>query len=447
MIFEFQGKDVVVQRANHIIPSSLETPLEILVPGSKSLTNRFLLLGGLAKGSSVLENALDCEDSRAMSQALRQLGCQVEWQERNLVVQAPERLAVPRAPVGTPQGSPTIFVENAGTAMRFLMAACGLMSTPITLDGNQHMRRRPQGDLVAALQQLGAQVSCLENPGCPPIEICGPIQAGHIRLKAHISSQYLSALLMVLPLCAGNSRIELDGPLVSRTYIEMTLNCLKHCGVRVDADSNLSGFQIPGSQAIRNFKIDIEPDASTASYWFALPAMVQGTILMKHVPETSDQGDWGLLDLLRKMGIKVLPKGLETRVSSSSFGGIEVNMNSMSDVAPTLAVIATQANSPTMITDVGNMRVKECDRISVLQKAFDQLGLQMKSGPDWIQIIPGLKSEEKTGLVVLDPHDDHRMAMVFTLLGLRYGNVVVKNYACVAKTYPHFFKEFSRFLG
>jgi len=436
--FIFRDADVLVQKSG---PVSLQPDLfaeGISVPGSKSLTNRFLLLAALSGGTCVLKGALDCQDSRVMSDALRMMGCDISWNGQDLVVQAPSSLSL--------DSGSHLYIENAGTAMRFLLALTSMFSHQITLDGNRDMRRRPQSDLVDALQTLGARVTYSGTPGCAPVTIEGPVHGGKIELKADVSSQFLSALLMILPLLKEDSDIVLNSSLVSRTYVAMTLDCLNRCGIRIESNPELSHFHISGRQRVQPFQIRIEPDASTASYWFALPVMLGGRLRVEGLPKHSFQGDFGLLEIMKTMGLSVVRKEGCVDIGYSSFSGIDVSMNSMSDVAPTLAVIATRAETPTLIRDVGNMRVKECDRIAVLQQAFDDLGLHMESGSDWMRILPG-QSRRTTGQPVwLNPHDDHRMAMVFTLLGLHYGDTGIRNYACVEKTYPGFFSEFTKIL-
>jgi len=432
--FEFNDADVSVHRLEPVM-GSFSPIIDASVPGSKSLTNRYLLLASLAHGESSIRNALDSEDSRVMQRALNECGCLVRQQEDRLVVNTPAHWKI--------DDHSTLFVQNAGTAMRFLTAAVAVrQSQAVTLDGNKWMRRRPQADLIEALRTLGAEIVCTEREGYPPLRVQGPISGGRVELVGSISSQFLSALLMALPGCINDSVIHLTTNLVSRTYVEMTISCMERVGIQVEADPDFKTFRIPGNQKYRPFTVDIEPDASTASYWFAVPAMLSRTIRMASIPPESTQGDFGLITILENMGIDCSRDRNTITIKPSSLQGVDVNMNTMSDVAPTLAVIATQARSTTRISDIGNMRVKECDRIAVLQEAFDRLGLVMRSGSDWIEVDPGPEELDKQAIVELDPHEDHRMAMVFALLGLRYGGIRIKNYACVDKTYPDFYRDF-----
>ena len=420
-VFQQDGELTLVNKASAV-------SWRASVPGSKSLTNRYLLLAALAKGTSTLTGALHSDDTVYMRQALDQVGVLVKEQDTTWTVE------------GTPdwrQPSEDIFVGNAGTVMRFFSPA--LASQPMTsvITGNERMLVRPIGDLVVGLRQLGVTVDYIGESGYPPLKLKGPMQPGDIEIKGDSSSQYLSGLLMVLPLLAEDSVVRISGDLVSRTYVEMTLDCMARLGVSVEVDASFRSFTIRGSQAYRPEKIAIEPDASTASYWFALPLMVGGEVQVKNVPDTSHQGDFGLLDIFEKMGAGIRREAGHVSITSAPLRGVDVDMNTMSDVAPTLAVAATQASSPTTIRNIFNMRIKECDRIDTIQKAFDALGLKMESGRDWMKIYPGQPTREAT----LNPEDDHRMAMIFALLGLTYGGVRIQDPECVAKTYPDFYKE------
>ena len=405
----------------------------VSVPSSKSLTNRYLLLTSLAAGRSTLKNPLISDDTRYMKEALGQVGVPIRTGDSQWQIMGRPRWNAAKH---------TLFVGNAGTAMRFLTPALALSPNATVITGNERMLVRPIGDLVEGLRGLGVSVTYLEKDGYPPLQIKGPCKPGAITIKGNASSQYLSGLLMCLPLLENSSRIEISGDLVSRTYVEMTLNCMKEMGVTVETGPDFRQFHIKGRQRYQPQTIAVEPDASTASYWFALPLMIGGSVQVAHIPGHSHQGDFGLLEIFRNMGARVERNEEGVRIATGDLEGIQVDMNTMSDVAPTLAVVATRAKSPTTITNIGNMRIKECDRIATLQTAFDALGLTMESGQDWIKVFPGKANQS----ALLDPQDDHRMAMVFSLLGLAYGGVSIRNSECVAKTYPNFFAEMGKAL-
>lgn len=413
----------------HRIDVSAAAPVHaaVSVPGSKSLTNRLLLLAALARGESRLHAPLDSEDTRLMAKALAQMGADIHFTDEAWIVRSNGRLHEPKQ---------AVYVGNAGTVMRFLAPLLCTFSTPTELTCSPRMTQRPIGDLGGALEQLGGRLDYLNHTGYPPMRVAGPLHGGHVQVPGARSSQYLSGLLMTLPGLSQDSRITLTSPLVSQTYVEMTLWCLAQAGVMVRSDPSGHTFLVPGRQTYGQLDVRVEPDASTASYWWALPLMVGGQIEMPDVSPDSTQGDAGLLRVFQEMGAAVIREPGKLTVKYAPLRGVDVDMNTMSDVAPTLAVVATRANSPTTITNVGHMRIKECDRIATLQRAFDQLGLPMESGPDWMRITPAKPQQS----AVLDPQDDHRMAMVFTLLGLAYGNVGVLQPQCVAKTYPDFYQ-------
>lgn len=429
--------DVFSRRDTSVFVSpSAPVHAHVRVPGSKSLTNRYFLLAALAEGSSTLRFALSSDDTHYMAQALRQMGIAVSLQEDHegltAHIEGSAHWQNPEAP---------LFIGNAGTAMRFLTASVAARQLRATIGGNARMAVRPIGDLVDGLRSLGAEIDYEANEGCPPLRIERGPTPGRLQLPGKASSQYLSGMLMALPCLSGPSEIEVIDDLVSVTYVEMTLDCMRRFGVEVAVDKAFRHFKVtPGTY--RGQEIVVEPDASTASYWFALPVMVGGQVTVRDVPEQSHQGDFGLIDLLQQMGAQVTRNGADVTIAMPDDGvlrGIDVDMNTMSDVAPTLAVAATRAQTPTTIRNVGNMRIKECDRIDTLQKAFDALGLKMETGPDWLRIHPS----KVTQAAEVDPEEDHRMAMVYALLGLADGGVTIKDADCVGKTYPGFYTAFA----
>ena len=410
------------------VHSARSVDFKARVPGSKSLTNRFLLLAALAEGRSRITRPLESDDTRYMRQALADIGVTVACDGQDWVVNGHSKWHSP---------ANDIFVGNAGTVMRFFSPALALGPMSSVITGNERMLVRPIGDLVEGLRQLGVTVNYKGEEGYPPLAISGPMNPGNISIRGDSSSQYLSGLLMTLPLLSSDSQISIEGDLVSRTYVEMTLNCMAGLGVQVDTGPEFKSFHIKGNQAYRAGDIDIEPDGSTASYWFGLPLMVGGKVFVEGVPRTSTQGDFGLLEIIQKMGASVTRTETGVWVESAELSGVDVDMNTMSDVAPTIAVIATMAKTPTTIRNIYNMRIKECDRIDTIKKAFDALGLKMEEGRDWMKIYPGKPDRD----ALLNPEDDHRMAMIFALLGLAHGGVRIMDPDCVQKTYPAFYEE------
>jgi 3-phosphoshikimate 1-carboxyvinyltransferase len=430
--------DTVFSRRDSAVVVSPSGPVQakVRVPGSKSLTNRYFLIAALAEGTSSLRYALSSDDTHFMAKALRQLGVEVQMTEDASGLAASVE---GRTDWASPEEA--LFIGNAGTAMRFLTPAIAVRQVVATIGGNARMAVRPIADLVDGLRSLGAQVDYTENDGCPPLHIQRGPKPGQLKLPGKASSQYLSGMLMALPCLDGPSEIEIIDDLVSKTYVEMTLDCMRRFGVDVAVDAAFRRFKIEPA-TYRAQVVEIEPDASTASYWVGLPLMVGGSVTIRNVPESSHQGDFGLIQLVERMGAVVTRERGDVTIAmpaDDQLQGIDVDMNTMSDVAPTLAVIATRAQSETIIRNVGNMRIKECDRIDTLQKAFDALGLKMETGADWLRIFPSRVSQAAT----VDPEEDHRMAMVYALLGLADGGVTIRDADCVAKTYPDFYDAFA----
>jgi 3-phosphoshikimate 1-carboxyvinyltransferase len=416
--FHFSRKAVAVEKAGPAWG-------RLKVPGSKSITNRYLLLAAMAKGESEIADPLESQDTVHMRAALAALGTQIATE--------PALLRVSPQPFGPPGHA--LFAGNAGTVMRFLAPLLASLPFATELAGDERMAERPIGDLVDALRELGATIRFGKRPGFPPLHFERPLRNGEVTVHSSASSQYLSGLLMVLPTLPGPSTLKLGGALVSRSYVEMTIACAQRFGASWQRSDG--AFHTPGFCAYHGQRLAVPGDASTASYPLALPLMVGGQVEVSNLDPTSHQGDLGLLEVLARMGAKVVFSGSSCTVSGQLQQGVEVDMSTMSDVAPTLAVLATRAATPTRITGVGHMRHKECDRIQTLQNGFDRLGLTMRSGPDWMEIQPGRVVHP--GL--LDPEDDHRMAMVFALLGLADGGVSVCQPECVGKTWPDFWQD------
>lgn len=421
--FHFSPQAVAVERAG-------PARGRLKVPGSKSITNRYLLLAAMADGESAIADPLESQDTVHMRAALAALGTEITSEAALLRVN-PQ----PFRPPGQP-----LFAGNAGTVMRFLAPLLASLPFACELTGDERMAERPIGDLVDALRELGATIRYGQRPGYPPLHFERPLRNGEVRVHSTASSQYLSGLLMVLPTLPGPSTLKLGGTLVSRSYVDMTVACAQRFGAHWQQDGG--AFHTPGFCTYHGQHLAVPGDASTASYPLALPLMVGGQVEVSNLDPSSHQGDLGLMEILARMGAKVVFSGSSCTVSGQLQRGVEVDMSTMSDVAPTLAVLATRAPTPTRITGVGHMRHKECDRIQTLQNGFDRLGLTMCSGADWMEIHPG----RVVRAAQLDPEDDHRMAMVFALLGLADGQVSVREPGCVGKTWPDFWQNMAGLL-
>jgi 3-phosphoshikimate 1-carboxyvinyltransferase len=417
-----------------IQPLSGRLDTTILPPGSKSITNRALLLAALSESRCELHNALECDDTEVMIRALQTLGFEVEvdWSRHTVAVSRP-----PHAPI-VPNASAELFLGNSGTSMRFLTAALALGHGRYRLDGTARMRERPIEDLLEALRALGVQAASEQNNGCPPVCIeSDGLQRGPVSVKGDTSSQFLSGLLMCAPLARGDVTIEVSGRLVSLPYVEMTLAMVQAFGGKI-LRSGESQLHIPGRQQYHRDSYLIEPDATSAGYFFAAAAICGGTVAVP-LPRESLQGDWRFVDVLERMGCQVSRAGGMLQVTGDTLSGIDVDMNDISDCVMTLAVTTCFAAGPTRIRNVGHIRHKECDRISALAAELNRLGARVTEYPDGLVIQPAPLHG-----AILKTYGDHRMAMALALAGLRVPGVLIADPACASKTYPRFFEDLSR---
>lgn len=403
------------------------------VPGSKSITNRALLLAALANGPSQLTGVLFADDTERMLACLDSLGIALE------VDRAAHRVRVQGQGGHWPAASADLYIGNAGTAARFLTAACALAGGPYRLDGNARMRQRPLGPLLAALRQLGADVTDELGTGCPPVVIKGPLHSGRVELDAGLSSQFLSALLHVLPLLDGDSVISLAGGLPAWPYVEMTIRMMAQFGIEQLPEPAGTNVIVPGTQRYRGQVYAIEPDASSASYFFAAAALLGGTVRIEGIGSESLQGDAAFVEILSDMGCQVEREPMATTVSAppdGRLGGVDVDLNTMSDMTMTLAVLAPFADAPVRIRNVGHIRVQESDRLSALTTELSKLGIRVEEGADELVIYPGQPRPAR-----VNTYDDHRLAMAFSVLALRVPGLEIADPGCVAKTFPDFFEH------
>ncbi len=398
-------------------------------PGSKSITNRALVCAALADGPSVLHGVLASEDTQVMIESLGRLGVSVTHDPGrhtcHVIGHGPPRVE-----------SAGLFVANSGTTIRFLTAMAALGTGHFRLDGIERMRERPIADLLAALEQLGVVAATERGNGCPPLAIkAHGLPGGSAHIRGDISSQFLSALLMVAPYAENEVDVHVEGELVSKPYVEMTLAVMQSFGVSV-APGGLQHFHIPGRQRYRACEYDIEPDASAASYFWGAAAVTGGEITVQGLSQNALQGDVRFCECLEKMGCKVRYETDAITVSGGPLAGVDVNMNAISDTVQTLAVVALFAESPTRIRGVGHIRHKETDRIGDLARELRRLGAIVTEHDDGLTITPGeLQPAE------IQTYNDHRMAMSLALAGLRMPGVVIHDPGCVAKTYPNFFED------
>jgi 3-phosphoshikimate 1-carboxyvinyltransferase len=366
-----------------------------------------------------------------MGDSLRSMGAVVEAD------QDAHTLAVGGVDGHVPGKEARCFVGNAGTAARFLPVVMALGKGTYELDGVPRMRERPISPLLDALSSLGVQIECLGQPGCLPLRVHGgSLRGGGVRIPGHISSQYISGLMMGAPCTAEGLAIDIEGELVSRPYLEMTAQAMRDFGVNVTREGE-KRFVIEGGQHYQGRTYRIEPDASAASYFFAAAAITGGRVRVKGLGTRSLQGDRGLVHILAKMGCRVVEGEDFTEVHGPAEGkltGVEVDMADLSDVAQTLAVVAPFATTPTRVTGIGFIRKKETDRIGAVVRELEKLGVRAEEEADGYVVHPG---QPQPGEVAT--YEDHRMAMSFAVLGLRRHGIVIQDPDCVSKTFPTYF--------
>ena len=411
--------------SRNIRPARPGLDVRVRVPGSKSVTNRALLLAGLASGRSVLRGALEAGDTDAFAAGLRSLGVAVERRG--------DEVTVDGAGGPFPAAEADVFCAEAGTAARFLLAAAAAGRGAYRFDAAPQLRRRPLGLLLQALRAQGARSDPADADALPLTLRAGGLAGGSLRLPGDTSSQFISALLMAAPLGRAPLDLRVDG-LVSRPYVSMTLRIMEEFGAGADATSDDRFTVPPGAYAGREY--DVEPDASTASYFFAAAAATGSRVKVPGLHrEGALQGDVAFLDVLECMGCAVTdePDGVAV-TGPDALAGLTVDMGDISDTFMTLAAIAPLATSPVIITGIGNVRLKESDRIAAMEENLGRTGVTTESGPDSLRVLPATPHGAR-----VDPHGDHRIAMAFSVLGLRVPGIVVEDPGCVAKTCPTFF--------
>ncbi len=405
---------------------------EIRPPGSKSLTNRALIIAALADGPSHLTGVLDSVDTQVMMESLNRLGLKVtaDLEQHHFdVVGQSGRLPVSQA---------DLWCENSGTSIRFLTALCAAGNGTYRLDGNARMRERPIAPLIAALSAVGVDAVCELNNGCPPVSVkTSGLAGGRIEVSGNLSSQYLSALLMAAPAARAPVTVAVTGELVSRPYVDMTLEMMRAFEAEVD-EPQLNEFRIAAKPYVGR-TYDIEPDASAASYFFGVAAVTGGEVTVNGLSRNALQGDVRFVEALEQMGCTVAWKSDSITVKGGPLRGIDIDMNDISDTAQTLACVAPFADGPTRIRNVAHMRLKETDRVTAVVTELRRVGLNVEEHEDGMTIHPGTISPAE-----IQTYDDHRMAMSFSLLGLRVPGIRIADPDCTSKTYPLYFEDLER---
>lgn len=411
----------------NITPLKEGLKLTVTVPGSKSLTHRALIAAALAKGNSLLENILLSEDTLLTTEALRQMGVKIEIKERQALIEGTGgNLSAPAAP---------IFLGNSGTSMRLLAAVSAVGKGQFVLTGNERMQERPIQPLLEALHKWGIKAYSIKNNGCPPIVIeADKLKGGTTEIDPTISSQFLSGLLLAAPYAEQDCTIIVTGKLASRPYVDLTLQVMADFGVSVE-NKNYHSFLVKrGYYQGRHYTI--EGDLSTASYFWAAAAILKGEITVYPIRPDSKQADIGFIKILERMGCKSEIKEDGITVKGGTLQGISVDMNTMPDVVPTLAVVASFAKGITEITNVPHLRHKECDRLHALATELGKMGIKVVEKEDGLII----KGEKKPHGAVIETYNDHRIAMSFAIAGLKVPGVKIVNPACVKKSFPGFWE-------
>jgi len=406
------------------------------VPGSKSITNRAAVCAALARGESQLLGALESDDTEAMREALRALGCAIDvdgttWRVRGV----DGRVRVP--------GTATLDARASGTTARFLTAAAQLAEGAVTIDGTARMRERPIEELVGSLRALGASIEILGDRGCPPVRVAGGgLRGGRASIDARRSSQFVSAVLLAAPYAREDVVIEPEGGIVvSRPYVDLTLEVMRAFGAECGWATGGRELFVAAGRHYQGRRYEIEPDASAAAYPFSAAAIAGGRVGVEGIPSESMQSDFRLVDVLAKMGCTV-ERGSQSLAVCGPAGrlhGIDADMNDLPDAVLALAVVALFAEGPTRIRNVPNLRIKETDRLAALERELGKLGARARTGPDWLLIEPGPLHG-----AAIDTYNDHRMAMAFALAGLRVPGVVIRDPGCVSKTWPDYFEALER---
>ena len=393
------------------------------LPGSKSITNRALLTAAMASGTSTLTGALVADDTEAMVDAARAVGATVEVDDTTWTVTGTAGKPPPQ--------QVSVDARQAGTVARFFPAVAAATGATVHVDANAQLRSRPMAPLLDALRALGAGVEEGGAPGHLPFVVKGPLTASTVSLPGDASSQFLSGLLLAGPLLAEGLEVRLTTALVSRPYVAMTASVMAAFGASADVGDRACRVA-PGGY--RGTGYAVEPDASAASYFLAAAAITGGRVRVEGLGRTSIQGDVAFTDVLARMGASVTVLDDVTEVAGGDLHGVDVDLSDLSDTAPTLAVIAALADSPTRVRGIGFVRTKESDRIGAVVEELRKCGVDATEEPDGFLVRPGTVHG-----AVIDPHDDHRLAMAFALLGLRVPGIEITNPGCVAKTFPGYF--------
>jgi len=426
-----------------IEPVSGPIDLDIAVPGSKSITNRCLVMGALAQGDVALTGVLRSDDTHYMTEGLKALGFKVETDWDAGVCRVGGQSGV------IPARGAEIFVGAAGTVMRFLTALVSLGHGRFRLDGTPRMRERPIEDLLQSLRQIGVKARSESDNQCPPVIVdADGLAGGRATVDGSRSSQYVSAMLLIAPYARALLQVEISGAFVSRPFVELTLKTMSDFGVLTATEGERTYRPTHGARYHAG-EYRIEGDATAASYFLAAAAILGGRCCVTNIPANSAQGDLAFADVLRRMGCDVrkglLSGGMGIEVSrdpKTPLKAVDADMNDIPDVAQTLAAVCLFAEGTSAILNAGNLRIKETDRLRALATELRRMGAEVKEGEDYLEITP-----RALQAATIETYDDHRMAMAMSLVGLKHQGITIKNPACVSKTYPCFFDDLKKLRG
>ncbi len=408
------------------------------IPGSKSITHRAMIISALAIGNSTIQNPLLCEDTLYTLNALRQLGVRINLSHiKNEIYVSGTGGRFPHI-----SEIRKIFVGNSGTSYRLLLPIAGLARGRFLFTGHSRMKQRPIGELVTSMMRLGISIRYLEKEGFPPVLINGRghIDGGSVEISGDQSSQFISSILLSSPYAEKDVKINIRGKLVSRSYIDLTIDMMNRFGISVDRDG-YNQFWIPAGKRYRASHLMVEGDISNASYFWAAAAVTGGSITTRHIyPHITSQGDISFLDILQDMGCTVIKGDNSVTVRGGVLKGIDVEMSAMPDMVPTLSAIALFAEGRTFIRNIRHLRYKESDRLKAIEDELTRLGAHVEALEDGLIIHGG---NVLTGTVV-DPHNDHRIAMSLAIVGLKVQGIILKNPSCVNKSFPTFWDLWDR---
>jgi len=415
----------------------IEGPIDhkLTIPGSKSITHRVFILAALATGVSNIQNACICEDTMLTLEGLRSLGVEITQTPASIIIKGVN---------GDFKTDKNLFsFNNSGSSLRFFISLATLADKPLTITGNERMKERPIGDLVNALLELGCKIHYLENKGYPPLQIYPGFLGGQCELRGTISSQFFTSILLSSPYADENVSIQALSTIKSRPYIDITMDTMKIFGVESKFDSQTQSFFVSNKKRYSGQNCSVEGDYSNASYFFAAAAIMGGKIKVMGLKILSSQGDKFFLDCLQKMGCKVTwtDEGVEVyRELSQPLNGISVDMENTPDLVQSLCIVASFAKSPTYISNIAHLKFKEINRIEATATELRKIGVSVETTADTLKIIP---PETFTGGII-ETYDDHRMAMSFSIMGLKIPGIIIKDPSCVEKSFPLFFDYFDQ---